>query len=120
MSHDDPAAAPATDWAAAIPVVESALLEVLVRKLFALLFCSLIAAAACGCSADSSNSSQFDSDLATIRSGYQECVNDLGADAPQCKSLADGLHSVAEQIGSAQTTAGRIKAEDDARHSMGY
>ncbi len=94
--------------------------EVPVRKLFALLSCSLLAAALGGCAADNSSLSQFDSDLATIRSGYHECVNDLGSDAPQCKSLADGLHSVAEQIGAAQTTAGRIKAENDARSSLGY
>ncbi len=90
------------------------------RKLLALASCCLLAAALGGCAADNASSSQFESDLATIRSGYHECVNDLGADAPQCKSLADGLHSVAEQIGSAQSTAGRIKAEDEARRSMGY
>lgn len=89
-------------------------------KVLALLSCSFLVAAIAGCAADNPNSSQFDSDLATIRSGYRECVNDLGADAPQCKSLADGLHSVAEQIGAAQSTAGRVKAEEEGRRSMGY
>jgi len=49
-----------------------------------------------------------------------ECVTDLGADSQQCKALADGVHQVAGQIGSAQNTAGRIKAEDAARRSTGY
>lgn len=72
------------------------------------------------CAPSTTETSQVDADLTTIRSGYQECVNDLGADAAQCKALADGLHSMAEQIGSAQNTAGRIKAENEARRSMGY
>jgi hypothetical protein len=80
----------------------------------------LILSAFSACAPSGSQSSQVDADLATIRSGYVECVNDLGADAAQCKTLADGLHSVAEQIGSAQNTAGRIKAENEARRSMGY
>jgi hypothetical protein len=87
----------------------------------ALVITSLLMLATAGCSATgSSGSSQIDSDLATIRSGYAECVQDLGADSPQCQTLANGIHSVAEQIGSAQNTAGRMKAEQDARRSMGY
>jgi hypothetical protein len=58
--------------------------------------------------------------LTTIRSGYVECVNDLGVDAQQCKALSDGLHQLAEQIGSAQNTASRMKAEEAGRRSMGY
>ena len=82
----------------------------------------LIVASIAGCSSTtgSAGASQLDADLNTIRSGYAECVNDLGPDAPQCKTLADGLHQLADQIGSAQSTAGRIKAEDATRHSMGY
>ncbi len=90
------------------------------KKLLALTSASLIFAALSGCAPSTPQSSQFDADLGTIRSGYNECVNDLGADAAQCKALADGVHTVAEQIGSVQNTAGRIKAEDDARRSMGY
>jgi len=65
-------------------------------------------------------SPQFDEDMSTIRSGYRECVNDLGPESPACKSLSDGVHQVAEQVGSAQSTAGAIKAESAARHSLGY
>jgi hypothetical protein len=85
-------------------------------------FGGILLATIAGCSSatGSAGASQLDSDLNTIRSGYVECVNDLGPDAPQCKSLADGLHQLADQIGSAQSTAGRIKAEDAARHSMDY
>lgn len=90
------------------------------KTLLAIAFASLSLAALAGCGPSSAETSQFDADLATIRSGYRECVNDLGADAAQCKTLADGVHSVADQIGSAQNTAGRIKAEDEARRSMGY
>jgi hypothetical protein len=71
-----------------------------------------------GCSAPGSSS--LDSDLNTIRAGYGECVNAIGADSPQCQALANGVHQIADQVGSAQTTAGRVKAEDEARHSMGY
>lgn len=90
------------------------------KKLLVLASGSLLLAALGGCAPSNPQSSQFDADLGTIRSGYNECINDLGADAAQCKALSDGVHSVAEQIGSAQNTAGRIKAEDDARRSMGY
>ena len=78
------------------------------------------AIAGCSSTTGSAGASQLDADLNTIRSGYAECVNDLGPDAPQCKTLADGLHQLADQIGSAQSTAGRLKAESDARRSMGY
>ena len=92
------------------------------RTLLAIALGGAISATIAGCSSanGSAGSSQLDTDLNTIRSGYAECVNDLGPDAPQCKTLADGLHQLADQIGSAQSTAGRIKAEDDARHSLGY
>ena len=73
-----------------------------------------------GCSTPGSQSSQLDSDLGTIRSGYKECVDAVGADNPQCKGLADGVHSVAQQIGEAQNTAGRMKMEEQGRRSMGY
>jgi hypothetical protein len=73
-----------------------------------------------GCSSGATSSSGLDTDLATIRSGYNECVADLGADSPQCKALADGVHQIAGQVGSGQSTAGAMKAEDAARHSMGY
>ena len=73
-----------------------------------------------GCASTDSHTSQIDSDLNTIRSGYGECVNNLGADSPQCKALSDGLHQLADQIGSAQNTAGRMKAEEAGRRSMGY
>jgi hypothetical protein len=72
------------------------------------------------CASTATQNSQIDSDLTTIRSGYVECVNEIGADSPQCKALSDGLHQLAEQIGSAQNTAGRIKAEQAGRRSMGY
>ena len=62
----------------------------------------------------------MDSDLNTIRSGYNECVNDLGADASQCKQLSDGIHNLAEQIGTATNTAQMMKAEDAGRRSMGH
>ncbi len=73
-----------------------------------------------GCATTETHTSQIDSDLTTIRSGYGECVNELGADSQQCKALSDGLHQLAEQIGSAQNTAGRMKAEEAGRRSMGY
>ena len=73
-----------------------------------------------GCSATAPQTSQIDSDLATIRSGYTECVSDLGAEAQQCKALSDGLHQLADQIGAAQNTASRMKAEESGRRSMGY
>ncbi len=79
---------------------------------------SILFLALAGCA--STHSSQLDADLNTIRSGYSECVTGLGADSPQCKALADGVHQVAAQIDNAQNTAGRMKAEDAARHSMGY
>ena len=92
------------------------------KTFLALALCGAIAATTAGCSsaAGSTGASQLDADLNTIRSGYAECVNDLGPDSPQCKTLADGLHQLADQIGSAQSTAGRMKAESDARRSMGY
>jgi hypothetical protein len=80
----------------------------------------IAALAGCASTAESSGTAQLDSDLSTIRSGYAECVKELGADSPQCKTLADGLHQLADQIGSAQNTAARMKAEGDARRSMGY
>ncbi|MGH7814234.1 MAG: hypothetical protein ACREQI_09555 [Candidatus Binataceae bacterium] len=71
-----------------------------------------------GCA--STQTAQFDHDLSTIRSGYRECVSDLGPEAQPCKSLADGVHQVAEQVGGAASTTAAVKAEDATRHSMGY
>ena len=79
---------------------------------------TFIFASLAGCSAPGASS--LDSDLNTIRAGYAECVNAVGADSPQCQALANGVHQIADQVGSAQTTAGRVKAEDAARRSMGY
>lgn len=84
-------------------------------KFIVLVYVAFLSLAGCA----STQTAQFDDDLNTIRSGYRECVGDLGADSPACKSLADGVHQVADQVGSAQSTAGAIKAEDAARHSLG-
>jgi hypothetical protein len=89
------------------------------KKMLALAALSVLFAVG-GCASTGTQTSQIDADLSTIRSGYAECVNDLGADSPQCKALSDGLHQLADQIGTAQNTTGRIKAEDAGRRSMGY
>ncbi|HVN63333.1 MAG TPA: hypothetical protein VMT58_01755 [Candidatus Binataceae bacterium] len=86
------------------------------RKVFSVAaWVGLVAFAGCA----STQTSRFDDDLSTIRSGYHECVNDLGAESPACKSLADGVHQVAEQVGGGMNTAAAIKAESAARQSLG-
>jgi hypothetical protein len=60
------------------------------KKLLALTSDSLLLAALGGCTPSNPQSSQFDADLGTIRSGHNECVKNVGADAAQCKTLADG------------------------------
>ena len=73
-----------------------------------------------GCAATGSGSSSIDGDLSTIRSGYNQCVSNLGADSPQCQQLANGVHQIADSIGNAQTTAGRVNMQNQLKQSMGY
>jgi type IV secretory pathway TrbL component len=87
-------------------------------------FLSLVVAGASffsGCSSTASETAGIEQKLQAVRRSYDSCVTTLGADAPPCKALANGVDQLAQgaaEFDSAASTAAAIKAEEAARRSM--